>query len=239
MLGVLVSLELAVVPAYRLHERTWHCAYADAEEQWAIAAAAGARNLEFFWLPVLDRCVFKSFTESTDEPWGDPPPPSQPQPPGTIERYLKPERVDWSHRIYPSERVVRFVEMEYAVPATTAFGTLAGLRDLLHTRHPELTWAIEFRGQGGDDLSLSPTQGADVVTLSLHAAPDDEWQPGFAAAEALLLEAGGRPHWGKLRGIGDERLAGLYPRLDEFRARRREIDPQGRLLNDYLRPLFT
>ena len=193
MLGVLVSLELAVVPAYRLHERTWHCAYAEAEEQWAIAAGAGARNLEFFWLPVLDRCVFKSFTESTDEPWGDPPPPPTPQPPGTIERYLKPERVDWSHRIYPSERVVRFVEMEYAVPAATAFGTLAALRDLLRTRHPELTWAIEFRGQGGDALSLSPTQGADVVTLSLHAAPDDEWQPGFAAAEALLLEAGGRP----------------------------------------------
>ena len=33
MLGVVATIELAVVPAYRLHERTWHCAYADAREQ--------------------------------------------------------------------------------------------------------------------------------------------------------------------------------------------------------------
>ncbi len=236
LLGVLVSLELQVVPAYRLHERTWHGAYADAEAEWA-AAADGARNLEFFWLPVLDACVYKRFAESTDEPWGDPPPP--PQPPGTIERYLNPERVDWSYRVYPSQRTTRFIEMEYAVPAATAFATLAALRDLMRDRHPELTWAVEFRGQGGDALPLSPTQGADVVTLSLHSAPGDAWRPGFAAAEALLLEAGGRPHWGKLRGIADERLAALYPRLEGFRRRRRELDPSGRLLNDYLRPLFT
>jgi FAD/FMN-containing dehydrogenase len=234
LLGVIVSLELAVLPAYRLHERTWHCAYDEAEQQWA-AAADGARNLEFFWLPVLDRCVFKRSAASTDEPWGDPPPP--PQPPGTIERYLKPERVDWSHRIYPSERGTRFVETEYAVPAATAFATLSAVRDLMQTQHPELTWAVEFRGQAGDALPLSPTQGRDVVTISLHAVPDDAWQPGFAAAERLLVEAGGRPHWGKLRGIDDEQLAALYPRIEEFRARRREADPAGRLLNDYLRPL--
>lgn len=232
MLGVLVSLELAVVPAYRLHERTWHCAYDDAEREWA-AAAAGARNLEFFWLPTLDRCVFKRFAHSTDEPWGDPPPP--PQPPGTIERYLKPERVDWSHRIYPSERVTRFVEMEHAVPAETAFETLAAVRDLILERHPELTWAVEFRGQGADDLPLSPTQGRDVVTISLHAPPADEWQPGFAAAERLLVEAGGRPHWGKLTQLSPGELASRYPRLDEFRSRRDEVDPAGRFMNDYLR----
>ncbi len=235
LLGVIVSLELAVEPAYRLHERTWHCAYGDVESEWA-AAADGARNLEFFWLPVLDRCVFKRFAPSTDEPWGDPPPP--PHPPGTIERYLKPERVDWSHRIYPSERTVRFVEMEYAVPVETAFATLAAVRELVRERHPELTWAVEFRGQAGDALALSPTQGRDVVTISLHAAPDDPWRPGFAAAERLLVEAGGRPHWGKLTQLGDAELAGLFPRLEAFRIRRREIDPAGRFLNAYLRELF-
>lgn len=236
LLGVIVSLELAVVPAYKLHERTWHCAYGDAEREWAAAAADGARNLEFFWLPLLDRCVFKRFAPSTDEPWGDPPPP--PQPPGTIERYLKPEHVDWSHRIYPSERVTRFVEMEYAVPAESAFATLGAVRALMRERHPELTWAVEFRGQGADDLPLSPTQGRDVVTLSLHAEPNDPWQKGFAAAERLLLEADGRPHWGKLHGLSETDVARLYPRLGEFQARRAELDPKGRLANGYLRHLL-
>ena len=75
----------------------------------------------------------------------------------------------------------------------------------MRERHPELTWAVEFRGQGADDLSLSPTQGRDVVTLSLHAEPNDPWQKGFAAAERLLLEAGGRPHWGKLARVERDR----------------------------------
>jgi FAD/FMN-containing dehydrogenase len=236
MLGVVASLELAVVPAYRLHERTWHCAYDDAREQWADAET-GARNLEFFWVPLLDRCVFKRFAASDDEPWGDPVPP--PQPPGTIERYLKPERVDWSYRIYPSERVTRFVEMEYAVPATAGWEALAAVRDLILHRHPELTWAVEFRGQAGDAQPLSPTQGADVVTISLHSEPDAAWQAGFAAAEEVLLGAGGRPHWGKLRGIGDDELAARYPRLGEFRELRRALDPGGRFLNDHLRGLFA
>jgi FAD/FMN-containing dehydrogenase len=236
MLGVVATLELAVVPAYRLHERTWHCAYDDAREQWA-AAEAGARNLEFFWVPLLDRCVFKRFAPSDDEPWGDPVPP--PQPPGTIERYLKPERVDWSHRIYPSERVTRFIEMEYAVPVAAGWATLDAVRDVILHRHPELTWAVEFRGQAGDGQALSPTQGTDVVTISLHSEPDAAWQAGFAAAEQVLLEAGGRPHWGKLRGIGDDAVAVLYPRLDEFRGLRRSLDPAGRFLNDHLRGLFA
>jgi FAD/FMN-containing dehydrogenase len=236
MLGVVATLELAVVPAYRLHERTWHCAYDDAREQWA-AAADGARNLEFFWVPGLDRCVFKRFTPSEDEPWGDPVPP--PQPPGTVERYLKPERVDWSYRIYPSARVTRFIEMEYAVPAPAGWAALDAIRQLVLHRHPELTWAVEFRGQAGDGQALSPTQGADVFTISLHSEPEAAWQAGFAAAEELLLAAGGRPHWGKLRAISDEATADLYPRLDQFRALRRTVDPAGRMLNEHLRGLFA
>jgi FAD/FMN-containing dehydrogenase len=112
------------------------------------------------------------------------------------------------------------------------------VRDLILHRHAELTWAVEFRGQAGDGQALSPTQGADVVTISLHSEPDAAWQAGFAAAEAVLRAAGGRPHWGKLRGLADEELASLYPRLDEFRALRRSLDPAGRFLNDHLRDLF-
>ena len=78
-----------------------------------------------------------------------------------------------------------------------------------------------------------------MFTISLHSEPDGPWQAGFAAAEAVLLEAGGRPHWGKLRGIGDDAVAALYPRLDEFRALRRAVDPAGRMLNDHLRGLFA
>ena len=175
-------------------------------------------------MPLLDRCVFKRFATTDDEPWGDPVPP--PQPPGTIQRDLKPERVDWSYRIYPSARVTRFVEMEYAVPAAAGWATLDAVRDVVLHRHPELTWAVEFRGQAGDGQALSPTQGADVFTVSLHSEPEGPWQAGFAAAEAVLLEAGGRPHWGKLR---DGRGAGrAVPAAGRVRAcGARWIPPDG------------
>ena len=78
-----------------------------------------------------------------------------------------------------------------------------------------------------------------MVTISLHSEPGAAWQAGFQAAEAVLRDAGGRPHWGKLRALSDEETAGLYPRLAEFRALRRSLDPAGRFVNDHLRGLFV
>ncbi len=53
-----------------------------------------------------------------------------------------------------------------------------------------------------------------------------------------MRKHGGRPHWGKLNTLGREDFRKLYPRWDDFAAVRRELDPQGRFLNDYLRKLF-
>ena len=52
---------------------------------------------------------------STDEPVSAPVTITQAHV-GTLERYLHPERVDWSHRIYPSVRATLFNEMEFALP---------------------------------------------------------------------------------------------------------------------------
>jgi hypothetical protein len=39
--------------------------------------------------------------------------------------------------------------------------------------------------------------------------------------------------------IPDEETAGLYPRLEDLRARRRALDRAGHFLNDHLRGLFA
>jgi FAD/FMN-containing dehydrogenase len=44
----------------------------------------------------------------------------------------------------------------------------------------------------------------------------------------------GRPHWGKLHSLDAERLRPLYPRFDEFRRVRAEVDPEARFGNSYL-----
>ena len=55
----------------------------------------------------------------------------------------------------------------------------------------------------------------------------------FAALEAIA-EVGGRPHWGKLHGLGSAALQSRYPRYDEFVALRDRLDPTGVLANAYL-----
>jgi len=44
----------------------------------------------------------------------------------------------------------------------------------------------------------------------------------------------GRPHWGKLHSLDAGRLRSLYPRFDDFRRARAEVDPEGRFGNAYL-----
>ena len=49
-----------------------------------------------------------------------------------------------------------------------------------------------------------------------------------------MREHEGRPHWGKLHGLGADRLRELYPRFDDFARVRGEADPQRLFGNDYL-----
>ncbi len=53
-----------------------------------------------------------------------------------------------------------------------------------------------------------------------------------------MAEVGGRPHWGKLHSLDAGRLRPLYPRFDEFRRIRAEVDPVGRFGNAYLTRVF-
>lgn len=49
-----------------------------------------------------------------------------------------------------------------------------------------------------------------------------------------MTELGGRPHWGKMHGLGAAALRGCCPRFKEFVALRDRLDPAGWFANDYL-----
>ena len=230
LLGVITRVALATVPAYKLRERTRALPFGECLDGF-LAEESERRNAEFWWLPAHDRCVLKSFTETEEVPFRVEAPEA---PPGTIERYLKPEAVDWSWRIYPSTRDVPFVEMEYTLPLVSGPAAMREVRHLMRGRHPDCTWAVEYRTQPGETSLLSPTQGAESVTISLHQAMGLPYEPLFRDAEAIFLAHGGRPHWGKLHWLKCEEIAALYPELETFRAIRAEFDPEGVFTNDYL-----
>jgi FAD/FMN-containing dehydrogenase len=235
MLGVMTRLTLATLPAFKLHERAVAidfdaclAAYPEAERT--------HRHAEFWWIPPLDACVLKTLDETDAEPFGEP---ETLYPTGTIERYLKPEKVDWSSCVYPSTRAQPFVECEYTLPLAAGPDAMRALRALMQSRHPEVRWAVEYRTVPGESALLSPTQGQDGVTISVHQAADEPWEAFMRDCDALFRAHGGRPHWGKLHWLDREAADFLYPEITRFRAIRAEYDPAGIFLNGHLAVIFA
>lgn len=149
------------------------------------------------------------------------------------------EAVDVWHRMFPSNRAVRFNEMEYHLPREALLPTLRRVREQVESRHPEIFFPIEVRVVKGDDAWLSPFAGHEASgSIAVHHYHLEDPLPCFATVEPLLRAAGGRPHWGKMHTLAAADLAALYPRWDDFQRVRRELDPEGRMLSPYLRQLL-
>jgi FAD/FMN-containing dehydrogenase len=223
-LGVVSAVRIDCMPAYRLHERTSRMPIETCLASLAERVAA-SRHFEFFWYPARDFAETKTL-EPTELP-----------PDAVAGR--KYERIGWSHEILPSVRELRFVEMEYAVPAEHGPDCFRAVRERMQQKHPDVVWPVEYRSVRADDAWLSPAHGRDTVTLSVHQGAELPWQDFFADVEPLLREHGGRPHWGKRHGLGSRELGPLYPRFDDFRRLRAELDPGARFLNAHLRELLA
>ena len=143
------------------------------------------------------------------------------------------ERVDWSFRVFASPRLVRFHEMEYAVPRERAADAVRGAREIL-ARHP-VSFPIELRLVAADDALLSPAYGRDSAYVAVHLFEGMAWEAPFREVERLMSGFGGRPHWGKWSFLGAEELAPRYPEWDVFQAARRELDPGRRFENEWVR----
>src|SRR3954470_16805270 len=62
------------------------------------------------------------------------------------------ERIDWSYAIFASERLVRFEEMEYALPRERAADAVRAAKAALE--HHPVSFPIELRFSAGDDALL-------------------------------------------------------------------------------------
>lgn len=141
---------------------------------------------------------------------------------------------DRSYRVLTTRRRVRFVECEYALP----FGALRHVFDALRTavprlRHPVM-FPVEVRVSAADDIWLSPAYGRETVYVSAQQFAGMPYHEYFDVFESIAVEAGGRPHWGKVHTRTLETLRDRFPRMNDFRRVRAEVDPQGRFHNAHL-----
>jgi L-gulonolactone oxidase len=79
----------------------------------------------------------------------------------------------------------------------------------------------------GDDALLSPSHEQDSCYIAVHDDRKSDWHEYFDAVAAVMADYGGRPHWGKRHALTHVELAKLYPRFEDFRRVRAELDPDG------------
>ncbi|QKV20196.1 D-arabinono-1,4-lactone oxidase [Oricola thermophila] len=257
-LGIVTRIDFRVVEAHRLHRRTWSMPLAEAlssaQDLWRTH-----RNFEFYYIPFSDYCLAISHDLTDEAPRAGPKGDDDAAVHDLrrardllgwwrwlrrlvirreLARFPEEDAVDYNWKLLASERNVPFRETEYHLPVDTALDALKEAVAIIEARCPEVFFPIEVRQTAGDDSWLSPFQGGNRISVAVHSW----WKDGHAVLQSLVepvfLAAGGRPHWGKMHGLGREKLEALYPDFARFDELRREWDPQGRFVNDHLATIF-
>ena len=139
-----------------------------------------------------------------------------------------------SHEVLVSRRRVRFREGEYAVPRTSVVDVLHELAAWFRATGAHVPFPLEIRFGPAEDLWLSTAHGrptAHVAVQQFHRLPHLRY---LEAAERIVGQVGGRPHWGKLHTYDRARLEPLYPHLADVDRIRARVDPGGTFRNDYV-----
>ncbi|MFL5907796.1 MAG: D-arabinono-1,4-lactone oxidase [Solirubrobacterales bacterium] len=149
-------------------------------------------------------------------------------------RLAKSTKTDRSYRVFASRRLIRFTEMEYAIPRRHAAEAIPRVLDTAEQAEPPVGFPIEVRFVAADDSMLSPAHDRDTCYIAVHQYQGMAWEGYFRSVEAIMDEYGGRPHWGKRHFQSAATLAERYPRWEDFLAARDRLDPEGRFRNQYL-----
>ncbi len=140
-------------------------------------------------------------------------------------------RVDRSAAIFTSPRLVRFTEMEYALPRERTAEAVRRVLEVIEQRGFAVPFPIEVRAVAPDDAFLSTANGRQSGFVAVHMYRGMSWQPYFRAVEAIMDELDGRPHWGKRHFQTADTLRSRYPEWDRFQAVRARLDPHERFAN--------
>ena len=144
------------------------------------------------------------------------------------------EMTDRSDRIFANTRLVRFAEMEYAVPRTELIAAFRDVRAMIERKGLLVSFPVEVRAVAADDIPLSPAYGRETGYIAVHVYHKFEYEPYFREVEAIMNAHEGRPHWGKLHFQTAATLRPRYPLWDPFIAVRERLDPTRVFGNVYL-----
>ncbi|MGB2940928.1 MAG: D-arabinono-1,4-lactone oxidase [Candidatus Dormiibacterota bacterium] len=143
------------------------------------------------------------------------------------------EIVDLSHRIFINPRLVRFVEMEYAIPREAVVDTVREVNKMIERTGMSISFPVEVRVAAEDDIPLSTATARKTGYIAVHVFNKLPFARYFREVEAIMDGVMGRPHWGKMHYQTAETLRPRYPQWDRFIAVRDRLDPERRFGNAY------
>ncbi|GAA0508232.1 L-gulonolactone oxidase [Saccharopolyspora subtropica] len=141
---------------------------------------------------------------------------------------------DRSHRVFTTPRTVRFVESEYAIPRESLREVITELRSAVRRVEHPVMFPVEVRVAAADDIWLSTAHQRPTAYVAIHQFQGMPYRHWFDTFQDVVDTVGGRPHWGKMHRLDAAALRERYPRFDDFRKVRAEVDPGGVFRNAYL-----
>jgi FAD-linked oxidoreductase len=257
LLGIAVAIELDVLPAYRLEERISVMPLGEVIERFSELAATH-RHAEFFLFPYSDKVVLKTLHPTDDTGRFKAPSaleekvfqlvcdattffPSIARPAQWVMLKLvsSSRRVGPAFQIFPSERSVRFEEMEYELPRAAGFAALQEVIAWIRREKHPVAFPFEFRWTAGDDIWLSPFNRGPGASVSVHQYAKLPWRELFASVEPIFRAHAGRPHWAKRHTLTTKDVFELYPKATRFCEVRAGWDRVAKFSNAHLRELFA
>lgn len=146
----------------------------------------------------------------------------------------KANRIDWAHRIYATERSVRFLEMEYNFPAENFEQVIREIQRTISEKNIRVHFPLECRFVKSDDILISPAYQRESAYIAVHQYLGIPHLEYFKEMEEIFMKYGGRPHWGKMHTRKADYLSTVYPQWNAFKAIRETNDPNQLFINPHL-----
>jgi L-gulonolactone oxidase len=143
------------------------------------------------------------------------------------------EYSDASHKVFASKRIIKFYEMEYAIPREACAEALNRVRRMVTDSGFFLNFPVEVRFTAPDEIPLSTASNRESAYIAVHIYKGMNYVPYFKEVESIMNSYQGRPHWGKLHFQDANSLAPRYPQWDVFQKVRNMVDPTRTFANRY------
>ena len=240
LFGVVLEVDIDVVDAYWLQQRSWVASFEETMDEWRELAACH-RHLSFYWMPTAaspalfeidtwgltagaDDCVIRTFDEVPRES-------------ATPTQHAPGRRRGPAHEVYPSTYDV-CTETELFVPIEAATEAIRSVAARFRADPTLCDYPVFVRTIRADEAWVSPAHGRDSVAISVCGDHHGDYWRAVRALDEILDRYESRPHWGKLHVFDAERLASRHPHLGDFLRQRSTFDPSCLFVSPYLNDLL-